>query len=87
MKSTVNMSQYRALNALRGVPDGVHMMIMCSRRTEDGAEIEGAESDFRALVEFVGEEVAEGLVVGGAARALVALCEEIEPGCSEWMFG
>lgn len=85
MTVTVNKAQYRALHALRGLPEGAHMLLMCSRPTETGGVLDGSEDDFQELVEHIGESIAEGMLSQGAARALSALCVKIDPDCAEWL--
>lgn len=84
MKVTINRSEVKALNDLRGLPEDAHMMVMCMESTEDGGVLEGSETAFEALVDFIGEELAEGLVRGDP-RHLVSLCEKIDPDCVEWL--
>lgn len=85
MVVTVNKAQYRALNALRGLPQGAHMLLMCSTMTPTGGTLDGSEQDFEELVEFVGEELANGTLSASASRALYALCVKIDPDCAEWL--
>ncbi len=86
MKLSLTKAEYRAVNALRGLPDGAHMMVMCSNFNDDGSgELEGDEDDFAELVSFVGEEMAEGRLSATASRALRSLCVRIDPGCADWL--
>ncbi len=85
MKVTLTKAQYRAVNALRGLPQGAHMMIMCSSATETGGVLEGSKADFEELVSFIGEELAEGMLSAASGRALGSLCIQIDPGCADWL--
>jgi hypothetical protein len=85
MKVAVNKGEYRALNALRGLPEGAHMLVMCSSFTETGGLLEGSEEDFEELVSFIGGEMADGTLSLTAARALRSMCLKIDPGCAEWL--
>jgi len=85
MKATLNKSQYRAVNDLRGLPSDAHMLIMCSRPTATGATLEGSEQAFEELVAFIGEEIAEGILSATSIRALSSLCEKIDPDCVDWL--
>jgi len=85
MNVTLNKAQYRALNKLRGLPDGAHMLIMCSRSTETGGVLAGSEQDFEELVEFISREMADGMLSATAARALGSLCVKIDPDCADWL--
>lgn len=85
MQVELNKSQYRALNALRGPPEDVHMMIMCSTRTATGGRIEGSQQTLDQLVAFVNEQIAYGMVSASAARALTSLCVKIDPNCADWL--
>ncbi|GEM_PF-6216416 len=41
MKVELDKAQDKALNALRGLPQGAHMLVMCSRITASGCILEG----------------------------------------------
>lgn len=85
MKLTITRTQWHALNDLRGLPDGAHMLVMCSRPVDKGAVLEGDEAAFRELVEHIGEDLADGMLAGRAAEGLVALCLKIDPRCGAWL--
>ena len=86
MTITLNKSQYRALNALRGLPEEAHMLIMCSSLTPTGGGIlEGPEEAFDELVEFISGELAEGMVSASASKALLSLCAALDPDCVDWL--
>lgn len=85
MKMAVNKTEYRALNALRGLPDGAHMLIMTSRHTDTGGELEGSEEDFEELVSFINEELAYDMLSARNARTLAKLCVKIDPACEDWL--
>jgi len=85
MRVTLNKTQYRAVNDLRGLPHDAHMLIMCSRHTATGGVLEGSEQAFEELVSFVSEELAEGKLSATAARALLSLCIKIDPECADWL--
>jgi hypothetical protein len=85
MKVALTKAEYRAVNALRGLPEGAHMLIMCSRLTETGGELSGSEDAFEELVSFIGEEIGEGMLSAAAARTLSKLCVKIDPECGEWL--
>jgi len=85
MTLTLTKAEDRALNALRGLPEGAHMLVMCSRRAETGVILEGPVEDFDELVAFIGDQLADGLVSATAERALVSLCVKIDPDCEDWL--
>lgn len=85
MKVELNPSQYRALNELRGLPDDAHMLVMRAKYTPTGGFLEGRQEAFDELVDFVGEELADGMLSASAARALEALCIKIDPECADWL--
>lgn len=47
--------------------------------------LEGDEDDFQELVEFIGEELAEGMFSKADADTLVDLCLKIDPNCGDWL--
>jgi hypothetical protein len=85
MKVTLTKAEYRAVNALRGLPERAHMLIMCSKFTETGGVLEGSEAAFEDLVSFVGEEMADGMLSATASRALRSMCVKIDPDCADWL--
>ena len=85
VRVTVNRSQYRAINDLRGLPDEAHMLIMCSSPTKTGGILEGSEEAFDELVAFISSEMAEGMLSASAHRTLGALCVKINPDCEDWL--
>lgn len=86
MTITLTKAQYRAVNDLRGLPEGAHMMVMCSRPTDKGGGIlEGDEADFDELVSFIGESLADGMLSETKARPLRSLCVKIDPDCADWL--
>lgn len=85
MKVTLNKAEYRAVNALRGLPDRAHMLIMCSTFTETGGVLQGSEEAFEELVSFISEEMAEGMLSAAASRTLRAMCVKIDPDCADWL--
>ena len=85
MRLSLNKTQYRAVNDLRGLPDGAHMLVMCSEITATGGVLEGPDEAFRELVAFIGEDLAEGMLSATATRALWALCVKIDPHSAEWL--
>lgn len=85
MRVTLNKTQYRALNKLRGLPDGAHRLIMCSRSTPTGGTLQGSEKAFDELVEFISTEIAYGMLSATATKALASLCVKIDPDCADWL--
>ena len=85
MKVSLNKAQYRALNDLRGLPQGAHMMVMCSESTATGGVIEGDAQDFEELVAFISEGLADGAYRAGEGRVLMSLCVKINPDCADWL--
>ena len=85
VRVTVNKSQYRALNELRGLPEEAHMLIMCSRPTKTGGILEGSEEAFEELVSFISDEMAEGMLSATECRTLGALCVKVDPDCRDWL--
>ncbi|MEL6346159.1 MAG: hypothetical protein AAFV53_23820 [Myxococcota bacterium] len=85
MKVTLSKAQYRAVNALRGMPYDAHMLIMCSQPTKTGGILEGSQKAFDELVTFISEEMAEGMLSASASRTLSALCVKIDPSCASWL--
>ena len=85
MKVTLNKSQYRAVNDLRGLPHDAHLLIMCSSITDAGGILDGSEDAFEELVSFIGEEMADGMLSATAARTLRSLCIKIDPDCADWL--
>ncbi len=61
------------------------MLLMRSRQTEEGAVLDGSEEDFAELVEFIGEDLAEGMLTARAASSLSELCIRIDPSCADWL--
>ncbi len=85
MKITLDRREYSALNSLRAMPEAVKMLILCSTPTATGGELEGTQAELEALVDFIGTELADGLVSARNEPPLVSLCEKITPGCSDWL--
>lgn len=85
MRVTLSKPQYRAINDLRGLPEAAHMLVMCSRPTKTGGILEGSEEAFNELVNFISEEMAEGMLSGTECRTLGALCVKIDPDCEDWL--
>ncbi|MEL6185865.1 MAG: hypothetical protein AAFU79_14675 [Myxococcota bacterium] len=75
----------RALNTLRGLPEDVHMMVMCSTIGPDGTILEGSEETLEELVEFIGEMLSEGMVSARDEAPLISLCLKIDPDCLDWL--
>ena len=82
MKVALTKGEYQAVNALRGLPEGAHMLIMCSSPTATGGLLEGSKDDFEELVSFIGEEMVDGSLPASAQRVLYAACLKIDPGCA-----
>ncbi|TVQ87640.1 MAG: hypothetical protein EA397_17905 [Deltaproteobacteria bacterium] len=85
MKVTLNRREYLALDALRGLPEDAHMLIMCCTPTETGGILEGSQRAFEELVDFVSEEFSEGMLPASKVRALTSLCVKIDPECADWL--
>lgn len=85
MKISITGKQWHALNDLRGLPEAAHMLVMCSMPTENGAVLEGDKDAFDELVAHISEDLAEGMLTGGTAKALVALCLKIDPRAGDWL--
>ena len=85
MKITLDRRETGALNSLRGMPEAVQMLVLCASRTATGGELEGTKAELEALVDFIGTELADGLVSARDEPPLVSLCEKITPGCSDWL--
>ena len=85
MKVTVNRSETRALNNLRGLPEDAHMMLMTMSISVDGGVLEGTAKTLQSLVEFIGELLADGMLSDPDATVLAALCEKIDPSCIDWL--
>lgn len=85
MQISLTKAEYRAVNTLRGLPEEAHMMIMCSKPTEAGGVLQGSEEAFEALVLFIGEAMADGLLSATASRALWSMCVKINPDCADWL--
>jgi hypothetical protein len=85
MKVSITRTQWHALTDLRGLPEGAHMLVMCSAPTETGAVLDGDQDAFDELVAHIGEDLGDGMLRGSAAKALVALCLKIDPRCGDWL--
>ncbi len=85
MKITLNKKQYRALHQLRGLPEGAHMLVMCSGMTDTGGTLDGDPDAFDELVGFINEEITEGMVSATTAGVLASLCVKIDPDSAEWL--
>lgn len=85
MQVTLTQTEYRALNALRGLPQGAHMLVMCSLPTATGATLEGSDDDFSEILSFIGEQMADGMLSETAERALRSMCLKIDPDCADWL--
>lgn len=85
MKVSLDQAEYRALNGLMGLPEGAHMLVMCSTSTATGGVLDGDEDAFEELVSFIGTEMAEGTLKVTASRALRSLCLKIDPDCADWL--
>ena len=66
-------------------PEHAHLLVMCARATATGGVLDGAEAALDELVEFISEELGEGLAPVGDRRALVSICEKTNPGSREWL--
>ena len=85
MKVSLDKSEYRALNGLRGLPEGAHMLVMCSRPTTTGATLVGSADTLDELVSAISEQIADGMLSATAVRALYSLCVKIDPDCADWL--
>ena len=85
MKVTLTEAEYQAVNALRGLPPNAHLLIMCSRMTPTGGELDGSEEDFEELVSHLSGEIASGVVPRAKVSALWKLCVKIDPACAAWL--
>jgi len=85
MKITLTKTQYQAVNALRGLPNDAHMLVMCSRSTEKGGVLDGDRNAFDALVSHISEDLAHGMHSVSRARALAAVAVKIDPSCADWL--
>lgn len=85
MKVSLDKSEYRALNGLRGLPESAHMLVMCSRMTATGGTLMGSVHAFDELVNDISVQIADGLISATAARALYSLCVKIDPDCADWL--
>ena len=85
MKVTLDKAQFRAVNALRGLPEGAHMMVMTSRPIEAGGILEGAREDFDELVSHISEELADAMVSAASGRALASVAIAIDPDSVDWL--
>ena len=85
MKIELNKTQSRPLSDLRGTPADVHMMLMTEHITTSGGTLEGSEETFEALVEFISEELEEGMLSVKSARDLKQLCIKIDPESADWL--
>jgi hypothetical protein len=85
MKVSLTKAEYRAVNALRGLPEQAHMLIMCSAPTETGGVLQGSEEAFEKLVSFIGEEMVDGTLSAAASRTLRSMCAKIDPDCADWL--
>jgi hypothetical protein len=81
MRISLEPRQFNALHKLRGLPARAHMLLMTS-----GPEaLEGSREAFDELVEFIGEELGEGMLSSANAKALYSLCLGIDPDCADWL--
>jgi len=85
MQVTLTKAQHRAVNALRGLPAGAHMLVMCSSSTESGGILDGNSNDFDELVSHINEELADGTISASASRTLAAVCVKIDPSSADWL--
>jgi hypothetical protein len=85
MRIDITQRERRALDKLRGLPSGAHMLLMCAHRTESGATLEGSEEAFTELIDFISEELADGMVSAASGAVLYALCVRIDPDCADWL--
>ena len=85
MQVEISEAESRALNKLRGLPQGVFMMIVTARPLAQGETLQGEEASFQELIEFIDEEIAEGMVSGRAASLLFDLCVRMDPSCADWL--
>jgi hypothetical protein len=85
MRVALTKTEFRALNALRGLPEDAHYLVMTSSPTPTGGELDGDEDAFEELVAFIGEELAEGMLSASAAKTLWRLAVKIDPSCAEWL--
>ncbi|MCB9662405.1 MAG: hypothetical protein H6726_32500 [Sandaracinaceae bacterium] len=58
---------------------------MTSAPTDTGAVLEGDKDAFDELVAHISEDLGEGMLTGGAAKALTAMCLKIDPRCRAWL--
>lgn len=85
MKLSITHREHDALHNLRGMPTSVHLMVFAARSTPSGAVLDGSRAKLDALVAFIGEELADGMVSPSDASALAALCARIDPDCLDWL--
>lgn len=85
MKVAITKREVNALNKLRGLPADAHMLLMCAHSTASGATLEGTEEAFAELIDFIGEEMADGMVSSAAGGVLYSLCVKIDPDCADWL--
>jgi hypothetical protein len=53
--------------------------------TSSDDALEGSKEAFVELVEFISEELAEGMVSRANEGVLIALCLKIDPSCADWL--
>ena len=85
MKVTLSTKEYRALADIRGAPEDVHYMIMCSKREKGRDVLVGDESTFEKLLSLISEEIGEGLCPSKNVSQLLGVCRKIEPSSLDWV--
>ena len=81
MRITLNKSEARALNRLRGLPERAHFLLMCAQATETGMALDGTKAAFDELVDFLIEELDEGMAPVGDRAVLASIAGRIDPKC------
>jgi hypothetical protein len=61
------------------------MLVMCSRTTATGGELDGRPEAFDALVSHISEDIAGKMHSVSKARTLAAVAVKIEPSCANWL--
>ena len=85
MKIILSKKEYRALDEIRGAPEDVHYMVMCSKEEQGRMVLEGNESTFEELLGLISEEISERLCPAKNISPLLGICKKINPSSLDWV--
>ena len=80
----ITKSQYRALNAIRGLDPSVHYMVIAAKQAPSGYVLEGTSETFDHLVRDLSDEILYELAPRSRLKHLRSLMTRVAPDTDLW---